>query len=168
MGRLILKTRSISRCNNAAKRIVGAMGCNPTQNRSILRQNEAGGRILNNRQLHAALDDARADRVTGEAGGVVDVELFHQMLAMLLDGLDADAKFAGGLFVGLALGDELEHFHLARGELCDFLFQPAEPTGCLLLVMGEAFGDGGTEINISFATSRMALGKIWAAVCLIR
>ena len=33
---------------------------------------------------------------------------------MLLDGLDADAEFAGGLLVGLAFGDELEHFHFAR------------------------------------------------------
>ncbi len=30
---------------------------------------------LNNRHLHAALDDARADGVAGQAGGVVDVQL---------------------------------------------------------------------------------------------
>ena len=63
-------------------------------------------------QLGAALDDAGADGVAGEAGGVVDVELLHEMLTVLLDGLDADAEFGGRLLVGLALGNQLEHFHL--------------------------------------------------------
>ena len=70
---------------------------------------------LNDGQLDAALDDARADGVTGETGGVVNVELLHEMLAMLLDGLDADAEFRRGLLVGLALGDDL--VVLGRGAL---------------------------------------------------
>ena len=52
----------------------------------------SGLAVLNNGQLDAALDDARADGVAGESGGVVDVEFLHEMLAMLLDGLDADAS----------------------------------------------------------------------------
>jgi hypothetical protein len=32
----------------------------------------------------AALNDARADGVPGESGGVVEVELLHEMLAVLL------------------------------------------------------------------------------------
>ena len=40
--------------------------------------------LLNNGQLDAALDDARADGVAGESSGVVEVELRHEMLAVLL------------------------------------------------------------------------------------
>src|SRR5579862_6730080 len=78
-----------------------------------------------NGQLHAALDDARADRVAREAGSVVDVEFQHEMLAMLLNSLDADAKFGSGFLVGLAFGNELEYFHLARGELGGLLVGPS-------------------------------------------
>jgi hypothetical protein len=58
-------------------------------------------RGLLNGQLHAALDDAGGDGVAGEAGGVVDVELAHEMVPVLLDGLDADAEFRRDLLVGL-------------------------------------------------------------------
>src|SRR5208282_1201804 len=78
---------------------------------------------LDDRQLDAAFDDARADGVAGESGGVVDVELLHEMLAMLLDGLHADAEFRRGFLVGLAFSDELEHFHLARSQLGRFLVE---------------------------------------------
>ena len=50
------------------------------------------GELLNNGQLNTVLDDARTDGIAGETGGVVDVELLHEMLAMFLDGLDADAE----------------------------------------------------------------------------
>ena len=39
----------------------------------------------------------------GQAGHLMDVELVHDLLPVLLDGLDADAKFAGDLLVGKAL-----------------------------------------------------------------
>jgi len=68
---------------------------------------------LNDGQLDTAFDDARADRVARETGGVVDVELLHEMLAMFLHRLDADSEFRRGFLVGLALGNELEHLHLA-------------------------------------------------------
>ena len=61
--------------------------------------------FIDYRQLHAALDNARADGIAGQTGGVVDVELLHEMLAMLFDRLEADAKFRGGFFVGFAFGD---------------------------------------------------------------
>nr|WP_233246183.1 hypothetical protein [Coraliomargarita sinensis] len=41
--------------------------------------------------LHTALNDTRADRVTGEAGSFVNVEFAHQVGAVLFDRLDADA-----------------------------------------------------------------------------
>jgi hypothetical protein len=66
-----------------------------------------------NRQLHAALYDPRADRIPGQPCCVVDIEFGHEMFPVLLDSFDADAKFRRGFLVGLAFGDELEHFHLA-------------------------------------------------------
>ena len=72
---------------------------------------------LDDGQLDTALDDACADGVTGKSGGVVDVELLHEMLPMLLDGLEANAQFHRRLLVGVAFGHQLEHFHLARRQL---------------------------------------------------
>ena len=47
-------------------------------------------RALHDGQPDAALDDARFDRIAGEARRVVDIELSHEMVPVLLDGLDAD------------------------------------------------------------------------------
>ena len=69
---------------------------------------------LDDGQLDTAFDDARRDGVTGKARRVVDVELLHEMVPMLLDGLDADAKLRRDLLVGLAFGNQLEHLHLTR------------------------------------------------------
>ena len=52
-----------------------------------------------------------------EVGGVLGAELFHDAGAMHLDGAGRDAELAAGLLVGLAVGDELQHFALARREL---------------------------------------------------
>ena len=60
-----------------------------------------------------ALNDARTDGVASESGGIVDVELLHEMIAMFFNSLDADAQICRDLLVGLAFGNELEHFHLA-------------------------------------------------------
>src|SRR5450631_2117425 len=102
------------------------MGCNPTKKIEIPSKCEPES---NNRQLDAALDDAGTDGVAGEAGGVVDVEFLHEMFAMFLDGLDADAEFGRGLFVALSFGDELQHFHLARSQFDDFLFAQSRMAG---------------------------------------
>ncbi len=50
-------------------------------------------------QLDTALDDTRTDRIAGETGDVMNVELVHQLLPMLLHCLDADAEFRRNLFV---------------------------------------------------------------------
>ncbi len=71
-------------------------------------------------QLDAALDDARLDGVAGETCRVVDVEFLHEMVAMLLDRLCADAEFGRDLLVGFAFGDQLEHFRFARTQAGDF------------------------------------------------
>ena len=68
---------------------------------------------LDDGDLDAALDDACADGVAGEAGGVVDVEFFHEVATVFFHGFDADAQIRGGFLVGFAFGDELQHFHFA-------------------------------------------------------
>ena len=71
---------------------------------------------LNDGHLDGALDNARADVVAGKASGVVDVELGHETLAMLLNRLHADAEFHRDLFVGFAFGNQLDHLHFARSQ----------------------------------------------------
>src|ERR1700677_4442991 len=105
---------------------------------------------LNDGQLDAALDDSRTDGVAGEAGGVVDVELLHEVLAVLLDGLDADAEFGRGFLVRPALGDELEHFHLARGELGGLFAEPPLAAWKFRIETVEPPGNGGAEKCFSF------------------
>jgi hypothetical protein len=70
--------------------------------------------LSQHRNPHAALDDACGDRIAGEAGRMVDVEFVHQLSAVFLHGLDADAQLRGGFLVGLAFGNQLQYFHLAR------------------------------------------------------
>src|SRR5579859_6527303 len=64
--------------------------------------------------LNTAFDDSSADRVAGQARGVVDVQLRHEVLPMFVDRFETDAQLRGNLFVGFALGDQLEHLDLAR------------------------------------------------------
>src|ERR1035441_1622586 len=63
-------------------------------------------------------DEARADGVAHHAGGLVDAELFQDPAAVRVGGLVADAQLRGGLFGGLAVGDEHQHlpFPLREGE----------------------------------------------------
>jgi hypothetical protein len=51
------------------------------------------------------LDDAFGDGVTGQAGHLMDIQLVHDLLTVLLNGLDADAKLGGNLFVGMSFSD---------------------------------------------------------------
>ena len=82
---------------------------------------------LDNRDLHAAFDDAGGDGVAGQAGGVVDVELVHEALAVFFHGFDADVQDLGAFLVRFALGDELEHLHLPRGENVGVFFEYSSP-----------------------------------------
>src|SRR5689334_20038204 len=89
------------------------MGCSPHVSFSQTQPRRFRSE-LNNGDLNTALNDSRTDGVAGEARGVVDVQLRHEMLPVFVHGLEAYAQFGGDLFVGLAFGNELEHFHLAR------------------------------------------------------
>ena len=65
-------------------------------------------------RLRVQRDEAVFDGETNEGGGVVDGELGHEVPAVFLDGLLAEGEMGGDLTVGVALGDELQHLHLAR------------------------------------------------------
>jgi hypothetical protein len=58
------------------------------------------------------LDNPRTDSVTGESGGVMDVQLLHDIMAMFLDGFDINSEFRRHFLVGFAFGNQLEHFQL--------------------------------------------------------
>src|SRR5512136_184420 len=64
-------------------------------------------------------DQAVLDGEADEAGGVVDLQLGHEVAAVLLDGLRAEVEVTGDGRIGVALGDELEDFPLAGGELVE-------------------------------------------------
>src|SRR6478736_4607543 len=58
----------------------------------------------------------RAERDLEEVRDGVRVELLHDVGAVRLDRLDADAEIVGDLLVEAAGDDALEHLRLARGE----------------------------------------------------
>ena len=96
---------------------------------------------LNNGDLHTALNDAHADRVAGQAGGVVDVQLLHEMVAVFFDCLDADAKSSRDLLVGLAFGNPLEHFRLARTQAAALPLQLPRARRRFLFAVIKPFGN---------------------------
>jgi hypothetical protein len=57
--------------------------------------------------MSAVLDNPRTDGVSGESGGVMNVEPLHEVLAMLLDGLETDAEFRRYSLVGFAFDNQL-------------------------------------------------------------
>src|SRR6266571_6359009 len=77
---------------------------------------KSGWRELAGGDTLGAFDDSLGNGVTGETGHVVNVQLVHELLPVFLDGFDADEQFAGDLFVGVAFGDQLQHFQLTRSE----------------------------------------------------
>jgi hypothetical protein len=74
---------------------VAAGGCPPAARESLL----DGGEPL-------------ADGVLCQLGNIVEVELFHQLPPVGLNGLDADVEVGGNLLGGPALGNELQHLPL--------------------------------------------------------
>lgn len=96
--------------------------------------------------LHTALDDTGGDGITREARSIVDVQLFHQMPAMLLNSLDADAEFRRGFLVSLSFRDQLKHLGLAAGEQGRFLMREVRTPLDWRMEPVETSGDRGTEI----------------------
>src|SRR5204862_5671062 len=61
-------------------------------------------------------DQAAADRVARQLDAIAHPELLEDVLAVTLDGLDADHELRGDLLRGVRLGDQLQHLELTRGE----------------------------------------------------
>src|SRR5581483_4135461 len=61
-------------------------------------------------------DDLLANGEANDLGRIVQVELFHDVLAVRLDGVDADRHETRNRAVGLPLGDQPEHLLLALGQ----------------------------------------------------
>ena len=74
-------------------------------------------RLEGKQSLHGIVDHPGGDRVAREAGRVVDVEFVHQVLAVLLHRLDADAQIVGNLLVQATGDDTLEHLGFAARQL---------------------------------------------------
>src|ERR1039457_24201 len=100
---------------------------------------------LNDGQLDAALNDARADGVAVESAGVMEVEFAHDLLAMFFDGLDADAQFRGRFLVGFSFGNQLEHLHLARTQAGALLLHQSHSIGRFLVMLAVLLGEGMSE-----------------------
>ena len=97
-----------------------------------------------------ALDDSLGDGVTGETGDVVDVELAHETLPVVVHRFEAHAQLSGDLFVGMALGNQLEHLHLARTQLVALFLERLASIQRLLAATLEALGNGRAEKGVSF------------------
>ena len=67
--------------------------------------------------MHTALDDAMHHCEARETRRVIQAELVHYILAVLLGGFDTDAESRGDLFVAQPFRHELQNFRLAGREL---------------------------------------------------
>ena len=64
-------------------------------------------------------DQAVVDRVTGQAGDIVQVEFTHKIGAVVLGSLDTDVEFLSDLFSAVTFSDELQDLAFAAGEDVD-------------------------------------------------
>ena len=121
------------------------------------RENRETGVGLADGHLGVAFDDSLGDGVTGETGDVVDVELAHETLPNVVHCFEAHAHLSGDLFVGMAFGNQLEHFHFARTQAVALLLELPASLQRLLVATLEALGNGRTEKGVSildFANGR--------------
>src|SRR5437899_12886986 len=85
-------------------------GVKPTRRRPNVRNQRC------NSYKGSGLNKSSTNGVADQAGRDVDVEFSHEVTAVRLGRLEADVQGGGDLFGRVALGDELEHFPLARRE----------------------------------------------------
>src|SRR5436309_632695 len=87
-------------------------GSKPIKTR-ISRRREVGR--LNTRDSgRSQLNNTLACGMPHQARNIVNVELVHHLLAVLLDGFDAESQFPSDLLIGKSLGDQLKHLGFAR------------------------------------------------------
>ena len=74
--------------------------------------------LWTNAKKHSSfnVDESDDDRITNEAGDVVNVESFHQLRAVSLDGFDTDIEKLSDLFRSFTLCDQAQDFTLSRAE----------------------------------------------------
>ena len=113
----------------------------------------------------AAFDNALGDSIAGKARRVVKLELPHQVVAVLLNCLDADAQLRCNLFAGVALGDQLEDLQLARTQAHEFLPGRCSEGQRLLLPGTQPLGNGGAKNVLPACTRRMARAKSARELC---
>src|SRR5205814_1679446 len=114
------RSSSSSACAQAsgAPRTPGAE-CSPTGRAPPTRTRRRHRR--GNKSECSRLDEAAADCVTGELDAVAHPELVEDVLAVTLDGLDADEEQLRDLFGRVRLGDQFQHLELARGQDVELL-----------------------------------------------
>lgn len=130
-----------------------------TPQAALAREGEVGSGGLLDGHLDTALDDARRDGIAGETRRVVDVELPHEMVPMLLDRLDADAELRCNLLVGFAFGNQLEHLHLTRSQTRDFRLGTPLSIQRSPMPFVVAPGDGRAEKGVSLLDFPYRIGQ---------
>src|SRR2546425_579710 len=95
-------------------------------------------------------DNALRSGVADQPGDVVDIQLLHYLLAMLLDCLDAEVQLRCDLLVGIAFRNELENFGFALGQLDIRLMWGGIFHRVGSGLFAQTFGYRRTEIGIAF------------------
>lgn len=96
-----------------------------------------------------SLDDSMRNCISSESGNVMDLQDIHDFLPMRLDRFHADIKLLCNRFVGIAFGDQLEDFKLARSKSAP---DPAKPASFdnFSIIGNEMFCNGRRKIGVAF------------------
>ncbi len=73
----------------------------------------------------------------------------HHLLAMLLDGFDAESQFRSNLLIGKSLRDQLKHLGFARSQIRFRRGHGRAIGGRAASLFAQSFGDGRAEIRVS-------------------
>src|ERR1043165_8209090 len=101
-----------------------------------------GGWRTSERWRRSGLDQSAAGRIADETGGFMDAEFFHDARSIRFGGFDTELESAGDLFGGVSLGDELQHFALARRQRIGSQVSPRQ-----IRADNDAVDATGTEID---------------------
>ena len=109
--------------------------------------------------LNTALDDSCGNSIANKPCRVVDMKLFHKMLAVFFDRFNADLKSCGNLFIGPTFSDQLKDLYFTSAQMDILLFDLSfSIERCPVAVM-KAFRYGGAEKDLSFADFPNGLGQ---------
>ena len=111
-----------------------------------------------NRRLNTAFDDPSSNGEAGETCNIVDMQLLHEMLTMLFDGFDADAKVRSHLPIDMAFGNHLQQISFTRSKLSTVLFPQANTIRCFLVIVVQMFGNRCGKKGFTFMQFTNGLG----------